>query len=52
MGVPSQAPQIIFEVESQKTSQKRAVKKIHFLELQTMFFFIFLHFDPSYFQTS
>jgi hypothetical protein len=28
MGAPSQALQIIFEMQSQRTSQKRAVKKI------------------------
>jgi len=52
LGSPSQALQIIFEMESQKTSQKGAVKKIRFFELQNCFFFIFLHFDSFYFQTS
>jgi hypothetical protein len=46
MGVPSEALQIIFESWS---SQKRTVKKISFSNCKTCFFFIFLHFDPSYF---
>jgi hypothetical protein len=32
-----------------KERQKRAVKKISFFKLQNTFFFIFFHFDPSYF---
>ncbi len=53
LGSPSQALQIIFEMESQKTSQKIAVKKIRFFELQNCFFFLFFfHFDSLYFQTS
>jgi hypothetical protein len=52
IGVPSQALQIIFEVERQKTSQKRGVKKICFFGITKCGFFIFLHFDLSYFQTS
>jgi hypothetical protein len=48
-GAPSQALQVIFEMQSQGMSPKRAVKKIRFCELQNTFFF---HFDPSYFQTS
>jgi hypothetical protein len=40
IGAPSQALQIIFEMQSQRmTSQKRAVKKICFFELQNAFFF-------------
>jgi hypothetical protein len=34
-------------MQSQRTSPKRAVKKIHFFKLQNLFFFIFLHFDLS-----
>jgi hypothetical protein len=34
------------EVQSQRMSQKRAVKKISFFELQNAFFFIFLQFEP------
>jgi len=45
----SQALQIIFEMQSQRSNQKRSVKKIRFFELQNTFFFSFLHFDPSYF---
>jgi hypothetical protein len=33
IGVPSQASQIMFEMQSQRISQKRAVKKIRFLKL-------------------
>jgi len=47
-----QALQIIFEMQSQRTSQTKVVKKIRFYKLQNVFFFIFFHFDPSYFQTS
>jgi len=39
IGAPSQAVQIIFEMQSQTTSQKRAVKKIDFFELQNKVFF-------------
>jgi len=49
LGVPSQALQIIFEMQSQMTSQKKVVQKICFSELQHAFFLIFLHFDPFYF---
>jgi hypothetical protein len=48
----SQVVQIIFEIQSQGTSQKRALKKVRFFELQNTFLFIFLSFDPSNFQTS
>jgi hypothetical protein len=44
--VPSQALQIIFEMQSQMSSQKRAIKKIRIFKLQNVFFFIFFHFDP------
>jgi hypothetical protein len=50
IGLPSQALQIIFEVEKQKTCQKRAVKKIHFLELQKVFFSIFFILTPPTFK--
>jgi hypothetical protein len=43
--VPSQALQIIFEMQSQRSSQKRALKKICFSQIAKCFF---LHFDPSY----
>ncbi len=39
--MPPKVLQIIFEMKSQGTIQKRIAK-----------LFIFLHFDPSYFQTS
>jgi hypothetical protein len=52
IGVPSQALQIIFEMQTQTNSQNRALKKICFFELQNAVFSIFLHFDSSYFQTS
>ncbi len=38
--MPPQALQIIFEVQFQRSSQKRAGKKIRFFELQNFFFFI------------
>jgi hypothetical protein len=47
MGAPSQALQIIFEMQSQRSSQKRAVKKIRFFKWQITLK-KFLHFDPSY----
>jgi len=34
------------------TSTKEVIKKICYFELQNIFYFIFLHFNPSYFQTS
>ncbi len=37
-GVPSQALQVIFQMQSQRNSQKRAIKKIRFFKLQTHFF--------------
>jgi hypothetical protein len=40
IGAPSQALQIIFRMQGQKTSQNRAVKKVHFFKLQYEFFFI------------
>jgi hypothetical protein len=46
IGAASQALQIIFEMQNQRSSQKTAVKKIHFFEFKMGFFF---HFDPSYF---
>jgi len=36
--MPSQALQIIFEMQSQMTNQKRAIKKICFFKLQNAFF--------------
>jgi hypothetical protein len=48
----SQAVQIVFEMQSQGTSQKRALKKVRFFELQNAIFFIFLSFDLSNFHTS
>jgi hypothetical protein len=52
IGTPPKVLQIIFEMQCQGTSQKKAIKRIRFLKLQNVFFFIFFHFDPSYFQTS
>jgi hypothetical protein len=40
IGAPSQALQIIFRMQGQKTSQNRAVKKVHFFKLQYEVFFI------------
>jgi hypothetical protein len=48
IGAPSQALQIIFEMQSQRNSQKNTVKKINVFESQNVFF-IFFHFEPSYF---
>jgi len=50
IGATSQALQIIFEMQSQMTSPKKAVKKIDCFKLQNAIFFIFLHFDPSTFK--
>jgi hypothetical protein len=45
--MPSQALQIILEMQSQKNTQKRAIKKI-FLKLQNAFFsFFFILTPPS-----
>jgi hypothetical protein len=42
---PSQALQVIFEMQSQRTSlKKEAVKKIRFFKLQIAFFFHFSSF--------
>jgi hypothetical protein len=41
IGVPSQALQVIFEMESQGTSQMRAVKKISFFQIAKCVFFHF-----------
>jgi hypothetical protein len=41
IAAPSQALQAIFEMTSQRSSQKRAVKKISFFKLQNLFFFSF-----------
>jgi hypothetical protein len=38
--VPSQAIEIIFEMQGQRTSQKNTVKKINLFELQNVFFFV------------
>jgi hypothetical protein len=38
---PFQALQIIFEMQSQRSSQKRAGKKIQFFKFQTVVFFSF-----------
>jgi hypothetical protein len=40
IAAPSQALQVIFQMQSQGSSQKRAVKKIIFFKLQNFFFFI------------
>ncbi len=47
-GAPSQALQIICEMQSQRTSQKRAIKKILFSNCKTRFFFSFWLFLFSY----
>jgi hypothetical protein len=47
--VPSQALQIIFEMQSPRSSEKRAVNKNTFFQSQNVFSFNFFHFDPSYF---
>jgi hypothetical protein len=47
--VPSHALQIILEMQSQRTSQKRAVKKILFFELQNAFFSFFFSLTPPTF---
>jgi hypothetical protein len=52
MGESSPALQIIFDMQSQMTRQKREVKKIHFLNCKRHFFDKRIHFDPPYFQTS
>jgi len=44
MGAPSQALQIIFGMQSQRSNQKEAVKKIHFFKLQNAFSFHFFSF--------
>jgi hypothetical protein len=41
IGAPSHAVQIIFEMQSRRSSQKRAVKKMNFFELQNTFSFHF-----------
>ncbi len=51
IGASCQDLEIIFEMQSQQTSQKWVVKKILFSIVKRVFF-IFLQFDPSYFQTS
>jgi hypothetical protein len=48
--MPSQALQIIFEMQSQKTSQNKSYKESKFFRIAI--FFIFLSFDPLYFQPS
>jgi hypothetical protein len=53
MGAPSQALQIMLEMQSQRTSQKRVVKENMFFQTaKCAFLFIFVHFDLSYFQIS
>jgi hypothetical protein len=54
IGVPSQASQIMFEMQSQRISQKKSSKeKTFFLNCKMRFFFSFFFiFDTSYFQTS
>jgi hypothetical protein len=42
--------QIMFEMQSLGTNQKKSCKENTFFQIAK--FFIFLHFDPSYFQTS
>jgi hypothetical protein len=42
IGATSQALQIISEMQSQMTSQRRAIQKICFFELRDIFFFFFI----------
>jgi hypothetical protein len=44
IGTPSQALQIIFEMQSQRSSQKRTVKKNVFMNCKTLLFFHFSSF--------
>jgi hypothetical protein len=41
MGAPSQALQIVFELQSQKSSQKIAIKNICFFQITKCVFFSF-----------
>jgi hypothetical protein len=40
IGAPSQASQIISEMQTQRSSQKRAIKKIRFFQIVKRVFFI------------
>jgi hypothetical protein len=49
IGAPSQALQIIFEMQSQRSSQKRALQEKKNFKLENIFKKKILHLDPSYF---
>jgi hypothetical protein len=50
MGALPQALQIIFEVQSKRSNEKIAIRKINFSTYKTHFLSSLL--DPSYFQSS
>jgi hypothetical protein len=50
--MPFQALQIVFEMWSRKNTEKINRKENVFFQIAKHIFFIFLHYDLSYFQTS